>query len=176
MSNSLQSYGLQPTRLLCPCDFPGKNTGMGCHTLLQGIFLTQGSNPYLLSPVLVSGFFTTSTTWNAALYLHYLISKYRNCCLVNSGKNCEVSEILLYIQVNELARCSVKDAGRKHEIPGSETKNFISLGIASSISFMFTLVLLPPRSQGQYVGAQVYAVYTVGFFIECRKPLIFTMS
>ena len=27
---------------------PGKNTGVGCHALLQGIFLTQGSNPYLL--------------------------------------------------------------------------------------------------------------------------------
>ena len=32
------------TRLLCPWDFPGKNTGMGCHFLLQGIFLTQGLN------------------------------------------------------------------------------------------------------------------------------------
>ena len=34
-------------RLLCPWDFPGKNTGVGCHFLLQGIFLTQGSNPGL---------------------------------------------------------------------------------------------------------------------------------
>ena len=38
-------YGLWPTRLLCPWDSPGKNTGVGCHALLQGIFLTQGSNP-----------------------------------------------------------------------------------------------------------------------------------
>ena len=29
-------------------DSPGKNAGVGCHALLQGIFLTQGSNPYLL--------------------------------------------------------------------------------------------------------------------------------
>ena len=49
MSDSLQLYGLQPTRLLCPWDSPGKNTGVGCHALLQGIFLTQGSNPCLLS-------------------------------------------------------------------------------------------------------------------------------
>ena len=35
-------------RLLCPWTFPGKNTGVGCHFLLQGIFLTQGSNPHLL--------------------------------------------------------------------------------------------------------------------------------
>ena len=36
--------GLQPTRLLCPWDFPGNNTAVGCHFLLQGIFPTQGSN------------------------------------------------------------------------------------------------------------------------------------
>ena len=34
--------------LLCPWDSPGKNTGMGCHALLQGIFRTQGSNLGLL--------------------------------------------------------------------------------------------------------------------------------
>ena len=47
VSDSLQPHGLQPTRLLCPWNFPGKNTGMGCHFLLQGIFPTQGSNPGL---------------------------------------------------------------------------------------------------------------------------------
>ena len=36
------------TSLLCPQDFPGKNTGVGCHSLLQGIFLTQRSNLGLL--------------------------------------------------------------------------------------------------------------------------------
>ena len=39
---------LQPARLLCPEDSPGKNTGVGCHVLLQGIFPTQGLNPSLL--------------------------------------------------------------------------------------------------------------------------------
>ena len=48
MSDSLQPYGLQPTRLFCPWDSPGKNTGVDCHTLLQGIFLTQGSSQHLL--------------------------------------------------------------------------------------------------------------------------------
>ena len=36
------------TRLLCPWDSPGKNIGVDCHALLQGIFLTQGSNLCLL--------------------------------------------------------------------------------------------------------------------------------
>ena len=39
---------MDPTRLLCPWDFPGKNTGMGCHFLLQEIFPTEGLNPGLL--------------------------------------------------------------------------------------------------------------------------------
>ena len=34
--------------LLCPWDSPGKNTGVDCHALLQGFFLTQGSNLHLL--------------------------------------------------------------------------------------------------------------------------------
>ena len=46
--NSLWPHGLQPTRLLCPGDFPGKDTGGVCHFLLQGIFLTQGLNLGLL--------------------------------------------------------------------------------------------------------------------------------
>ena len=43
-SNSLQPHGLWPTRHLCPWDFPGENTGVGCRFLLQWILLTQGSN------------------------------------------------------------------------------------------------------------------------------------
>ena len=48
VSDSLRPRGLQPARLLCPWDSPGKNTGVGCHFLLQGIFPTQGLSPGLL--------------------------------------------------------------------------------------------------------------------------------
>ena len=48
VSNSLRPHGLQPSRLLCLWDFPGKNNGVGCHFLLQGIFPTQGLNTDLL--------------------------------------------------------------------------------------------------------------------------------
>ena len=37
-----------PTDCILPWDFPGKNTKVGCHFLLQGIFLTEGSNLSLL--------------------------------------------------------------------------------------------------------------------------------
>ena len=39
---------MEPARLLCPWNSPGKNTEAGCHFLLQGIFPTQGSNAHLL--------------------------------------------------------------------------------------------------------------------------------
>ena len=46
---------------ICPWYSPGKNTGVGCHALLQGICLAQGSNPQLfMSPALADRFFITS--------------------------------------------------------------------------------------------------------------------
>ena len=54
ITNSMSPNGptlwdpLEPTRLLCPWNSPGKNIGVGSHSLLQGIFLTQGSNLGLL--------------------------------------------------------------------------------------------------------------------------------
>ena len=53
------------TRLLCPWDSPGKNIGVGCHDLLQEVFLTQVSNLHLVFPVLAGGIYTTSGTWEA---------------------------------------------------------------------------------------------------------------
>ena len=47
-SNSLVTPWIVAHQHLCPWDFPGKNTGVGFHFPLQGIFLTQGSNPRLL--------------------------------------------------------------------------------------------------------------------------------
>ena len=44
VSDSLRPPVLKPTRLLCPWNSPGQNTGVGCHSLLQVILPTQGSN------------------------------------------------------------------------------------------------------------------------------------
>ena len=67
-SDSLQPYGLYSIRLPCAWDFSSRNTWVGCHFLLQGIFPTQGLNPYLL-PLLC---------WQAdSLPLHHLGSKDR---------------------------------------------------------------------------------------------------
>ena len=48
VSGSLRPRGLLPARHPCPWNSAGKNTGVGCHFLLQGIFPTQGLNPHLL--------------------------------------------------------------------------------------------------------------------------------
>ena len=45
---TLQCHGVQPARLLCPWNSPGKNTGVGCHFLLHGIFQSLELNPSLL--------------------------------------------------------------------------------------------------------------------------------
>ena len=45
---TLWPYGLKPSRFFCPWDSPCKNARVGCHALLQRIFSTHESNPYLL--------------------------------------------------------------------------------------------------------------------------------
>ena len=55
-------------RLLCPWNFSGKNTGVSCGFLLQGIFPTRGWSLRLLCLLLwLGGFFTISITWEALL-------------------------------------------------------------------------------------------------------------
>ena len=58
MSNSLQPHGQHPARLPCSRDLPAKNTGVGCHALLQRIFPIQGLNPHLLCLLHCRQFFT----------------------------------------------------------------------------------------------------------------------
>ena len=67
--HSLKLHGLWPARFLCPWNSPDKNIGVGCDSLLQGIFLTQEVNPGLLhcrqilyhlsqlgNPIFINGF------------------------------------------------------------------------------------------------------------------------
>ena len=65
--NSLRPDGLYPARLLCSWDSLGKNTGVGCHFFLQGIFPTQGSKP--ASPALAGGFFTTEPPGKPKIFI-----------------------------------------------------------------------------------------------------------
>ena len=64
--------------ILCLCDFPDKNSGVGCCFLLQGIFPTQGSNPCLpASPALAGRLFTTKPPGKpAVLSKHWLLGEH----------------------------------------------------------------------------------------------------
>ena len=81
MSDSLQPHELQPARLLCPWDSPGKNTGVGCHALLQ-IFQTRRSNLSLLDLLLAGGPFTCWDTRDACTS-YYLAVKSRDTVMAN---------------------------------------------------------------------------------------------
>ena len=66
MPSSLRPTGLKPDRLFCPWNFPGKNTGKGCHALLQWDLPDPGIEPTsLMSPAFADKFFTTGATWEA---------------------------------------------------------------------------------------------------------------
>ena len=70
LSDSVGLHGLQLTRLLHPWDFPGKDTGMGCHFRLQGIFLTQGSNR---SPALEADALTSEPPGKPLVYMKIIL-------------------------------------------------------------------------------------------------------
>ena len=64
MSNSLQPYGLQSFRFLCPWDFSRQEYWSGLPFPSPGDFPNPGIEPSsLTSPALAGGFFTTSATW-----------------------------------------------------------------------------------------------------------------
>ena len=64
ISNSATPW-LAALQALCPWYFLSKNTGVGCHFLLQGTFLIQGMNPRLVSLALTGRIFPTSISWEA---------------------------------------------------------------------------------------------------------------
>ena len=79
-------HGLQPTRLLCPWNFPDKNNGVNCYFLLQGIFPTQGLNLHVLHLL----------HWQTdSLPLHHLGSSYLTISILQYYKTCMESVIFL---------------------------------------------------------------------------------
>ena len=87
MSN-IVIHGLQPVRLLCLWDFPGRNTGVGCHFLLQEISLTQGLNPHLHISFISRRFFTGTEVIFICTQMHiseeYNSFSFDKCTLVKA--------------------------------------------------------------------------------------------
>ena len=125
MSGSVWPCGLLPTRLLCPLDFPDKNTGVGCHFLLQGVFLTQGSNPCLLCLL----------KWQAvSSWLSHLGSPFKKVQRIESSK--EPEPVLSASDVSKIASCPlspIADSPSLSHLPPS-----LPPPVSNSSSCLFT--------------------------------------
>ena len=142
MFNSLQPYGLQPARLLYPRDFPGKNTGVACHALLQRIFLTQWSNPHhFTSPVLAGGFFTTSSKME-----YYLGIKKKK-----RKKECHLQQ---YICNQILVSQTEKDTVWYHLQMESKYMTQMNLSTKQEVLWTQKTVLQLPRGRGLGEGRE----------------------
>ena len=109
MSDSVRTYELQAIRFLCPWDSLVKNTGVGCHALLQEIFLIQRLNPHLLYlPALAGGFFTLAPPGKPFLdgiMLKYMIqsslwkpSSYTFCTMVPVSSSLGMGGLILLFE------------------------------------------------------------------------------
>ena len=87
VSNSLWPHGLQPTRLLCPWDFPRNNTGVGTNSSSRGSSWPRDWTCTSEVSSIADKFFTTSTTWERHAYILSRLYMARNnyffhaCCL-----------------------------------------------------------------------------------------------
>ena len=115
MSNFLVLHRRYPARMLCPWDSPGKNSGVGCHALFQGIFLTQGSIPLLLCllhwqmnslPLDPPGkpivYIQAHVIFSFDTLSRICVSTYYTCCRV--------------IQFSQFSHSVVSDSLRSHEL------------------------------------------------------------
>ena len=85
VSNSLRTHGLQPNRLLRAWNSPGKNTGVGCHVLVQGIFPRKAVYPHQFSSVpSLSRVSLFATPWTAARRASLPITNSRNLLKLRS--------------------------------------------------------------------------------------------
>ena len=76
----------EPARLLCPWDFPGKKTGVGCHFFLQGIFLT----------------FLLTSLQNALVQMHWICQLYSvvpRLDFKSFGKRCQATATKLPVPI-----------------------------------------------------------------------------
>ena len=80
---------------------------MDCHALLQGIFLTQGSNLRLMSPALAGRFFTTSITWEGLKIASIPDTTRGISCIISNAQNNPIRKVLL-LQVREFMHKETK--------------------------------------------------------------------
>ena len=122
MSNSVRPHRQQSTRLPCPWDSPGKNTGVGCHFLLQCMKVKSESEvaqscPTLVTPWTPSMGFSRQEYWSGMplpdtcfrLHTHEMIRPHTRPCNLNfflEHKNSlTISSVCFVAQISVKASC-----------------------------------------------------------------------
>ena len=126
VSDSFPSHGLQSGRLLCPWDFLGKNTGVDCHFLLQGIVLIK-TEP--TTPTMAVGFFTTVSPGKSTSF------KYLIYMMTSTGG------ILSYF-----FGAPHSTYHREHDTTGDQASRGTSTSLSEKFLFTFQKVLNVPKS------------------------------
>ena len=112
--------GLQPVRILCRWDFPGKNTGMGCH------FLLQGSNSHLLHQSIGGqvGLYHWATRETLTPIRMTTERRKKKKTEKKSQKDIEKSELLRTVRrnVNWCYHCGKQDRGSSKRLKNRTTK------------------------------------------------------
>ena len=134
MADSLWPHGLQPTRLLCPWDFPGENTGVGCHFLLQGIFPIQESNPHLLHCRQILYHWATSKALTQVI-----LYKYKYICIY----------IYTHIHMEVAQSCPTLGDPMNCSLPGSSIHGIFQARILESVAIAFSKRSSRPREWTQ---------------------------
>ena len=125
MSDSVRPQRRQPTRLPCPWDFPGKNTGVGCHFLLQCMKVKSKSEVAQSCPILcdpmdcslfgssVHGIFQARVLeWDAIAFSITLLSDQirsvaQSCLTLCNPMNCSMPGIPVHHQLLEFTQTHV---------------------------------------------------------------------
>ena len=128
MYDSLWPHRPQPFRLLWPWDFPSKNTGVGCHFLLQGIFPIQGFNLCLLLGRQILYYWATKEA-----------SKIKRSYVINEGKTSVFPTLFLQRQLKFcIRRLYLSEINRVLLTPSVQTisPSFLAL----CISVLYTII------------------------------------
>ena len=97
LSNSLRLHGLQPTRLLCSWNFPGKNTGVGCHYCPPGGLPNPGIKP--VSSALAGRFFTTGPPGKPSLVGRWWENCQHTTSVVSVSAELRVYKLRAYVTI-----------------------------------------------------------------------------
>ena len=145
-------YGPQPTRLLCPWDSPGKNTGVGCYAFCRRSSQSKDELASFMSPALAGGFFTTSATWKTPPLS-------RQCSIVDLGQED------LYLLASNVQPWS--------NLWSYLSPSFIKCKGGNSIFFVsFTRILISSLKKFLAHLALIFIAFLINYYIKPRTNIL----